>query len=419
MKKILAWIAVACCICLLTACSQQSAEDMTAEQETTEATEAVQNKTSPIQQLTIDGLDIKDYVIVSRSGAFTQAATLIQSAVDEATGYQLEIVAGSQLEAGKPAIVLCSSGYGSSAQYSAAEDSYGIYSENGNVYICGGNEMMELYGAKEFVYTVMGFNTKLGTAQNSQVVLEQLNVTGEFEEKSVNAEEEFFTYSQLVMEINGPFPDALTYNTLQGCCSDGKYAYFSLLDKASDAAGCSIFKYDMSDWSLVKVNYNVQVGHGNSMCYVDSRDQLMVVNYSSSMQVQFIDPDTLRIVDSKMLPFETYCATYNAERDEYVFGVKAAKKFYILDGSFNLVQACDINSTAGDQSVYCDDQYIYFIYYNPNCVVVYDWDCNYINTVYMDTTIEVESGFIENGELYLAYYISPGLGGQLYTMKIF
>lgn len=419
MKKVLWWTAVICCICLLTACAPHPVEDTPAEQENTDLIEAVQNKTSPIQQMTIDGLHIKDYAIVSKSGAFTEAATLIRSAVEKATGYQLEIVAGTQLEAGKPAIVLCSSGYGSSAQYTVPENGYGIYSENGTVYICGSNETMELYGTKEFVYTVMGFNTKLGTAQDPQVTLEQLCVTGAYEEKIINADEEFFTYSQLVMEVNGPFPEKLTYNTLQGSCSDGKYVYFCLLDKATETGGCSIFKYDMSDWSLVKVNYNVQIGHGNSLCYVDSRDQLMAVNYDSSMQVQFIDPETLRIVDSKMLPFETYCATYNAERDEYVFGVKGAKKFYILDGNFELVQACDIDSTASDQNVYCDDQYIYFLYWNPNCMVIYDWDCNYVNTVYMDTTIESESMFIENGELYVAYYISPGLGGQLYTMKIF
>lgn len=419
MNRIFAWIAVVCCVGLLTACTPQLSEDVATEPDNTVPTELVQSKTSPIQEMTIDGLQIKDYVIVSEGGTFSTAATLIQRSVEEAVGYKLEIMAGSQVKEGTPAIILCSSGYGSSAQYSAPENGYGIYSENGNVYICGSDAMMELYGTKEFVYTVLGYNTKLGTAQNAQVTLEQLNVTGTYEEKKISGEEEFFTYSEFVTDIAGPFPEELDYNTLQGSCSDGKYAYFCLLDKATETAGCSIFKYDMSDWSLVKVNYNVQVGHGNSMCYVDSRDQIMVVNYSSSMEVQFIDPETLEIVDSKMLPFETYCATYNAERDEYVFGVKAAKKFYILDGDFNLLQACDINSTAGDQSAYCDDQYIYFIYYNPNCVVVYDWDCNYINTIYMDTTIESESGFIENGNLYVAYYISPGLGGQLYTMKIF
>lgn len=419
MKKMLRWIAVICCICLLTACAAQPVEDEPAEQESTDPVEMVQNKTSPIQQMTIDGLHIKDYAIVSKSGAFTEAATLIQNAVEKATGYQLEIVAGTQLEEGKPAIVLCSSGYGSSAQYTAPENGYGIYSENGTVYICGSNATMELYGTKEFVYTVMGFNTKLGTAQNAQVTLAQLNVSGTYEEKTISADEEFFTHSELVAEINGPFPEELTYNTLQGSCTDGKYAYFCLLDKASSAAGCSIFKYDMSDWSMVKVNYNVQVGHGNSLCYVESRNQLMAVNYSSSMEVQFIDPETLAIVDSKMLPFETYCATYNAEKDMYVFGVKAAKKFYILDGEFNLVNYADIKSTAGDQSAYCDDQYIYFIYYNPNCVVVYDWDCNYVNTIYMDTTIEAESGFLADGNLYIAYYISPGQGGQVYKMEIF
>ena len=416
MKKVLVWVALLCSLAILTGCGSQPQPIPSDEPESTAGYEQL---LGPVKMMTIDGVDIRQYVIVSESGSFTTSAKLIQSGIEGATGYQPEIVAGSQLKEVTPAIVLCSSGYGNSAQYSAPENSYGIYSENGNVYICGSNAMMELYGAKEFVYTVLGFNTKLGTAQMEQVELSALNVTGAYEEKVISADEEFFTYSELVVEITGPFPEELNYNTLQGSCTDGKYAYFCLLDKATTAGGCSIFKYDMSDWSLVNVNYNVQVGHGNSLCYVESRNQLMAVNYSSSMEVQFIDPETLEVVDSKMLPFETYCATYNPEKDMYVFGVKAAKKFYVLDGDFNLINNADIKTTAGDQSAYCDDQYIYFIYYNPNCVVVYDWDCNYVNTIYMDTTVESESGFLADGKLYIAYYISPGLGGQVYTMKIF
>lgn len=416
MKKALVWVALLCSLAILAACTSQPGQEPDADQNVVEQT---QELTGPVKVMTIDGIDIREYVIVSESGTLSTAAKLIQRGIEGATGYKPEIVAGSQLAEGHPAIVLCSSGYGSSANFNAPDKSYGIYSENGNVYICGNGDMMELYGTKEFVYNVLGYNTKLATAKSEQVVLENLNVTGTYERKTVSADEEFFTHSELVAEITGPFPEELTYNTLQGSCTDGKYAYFCLLDKASSAAGCSIFKYDTSDWSLVKVNYNVQVGHGNSLCYVESRNQLMAVNYSSSMEVQFIDTETLEIVDSKMLPFETYCATYNAEKDMYVFGVKAAKKFYILDGQFNLTNNADIKTTAGDQSAYCDDQYIYFIYYNPNCVVVYDWDCNYVNTIYMDTTIEAESGFLVDGNLYIAYYISPGQGGQVYKMEIF
>lgn len=416
MKKVLVLVALICSLAILAACTPQPGQEPDVEQEGVEQNEEL---LGPVKVMTIDGVDIRQYVVVSEGGTFSTAATLIQRGIEGATGCKPEIVAGSQLAEGIPAIVLCSSGYGSSAQYSAVENGYGIYSENGNVYICGSDAMMELYGAKQFVYNVLGYNTKLGTAQNAQVTLARLNVSGTYEEKAISADEEFFTYSELVADINGPFPEELTYNTLQGGCTDGKYAYFCLLDKATSAGGCSIFKYDMSDWSLVKANYNVQVGHGNSLCYVDSRNQLMAVNYSSSMEVQFLDPETLEVVDSKMLPFETYCATYNAEKDMYVFGVKAAKKFYILDGAFNLVNNADIKTTAGDQSAYCDDAYIYFLYHDPNCVVVYDWDCNYVNTIYLDTTTEVESGFLADGKTYIAYYIAPGLGGQVYTMRIF
>lgn len=418
MKKLFVWIALLCCVGVLAGCAPKNPPDDIPEATEPQKANALSEKYS-IQRMTIDGIGIGKFVIVSKGGTYSTAAKLLQNAVKEATGYVPEITAGSQVKEGTPAIVLCSSGYGSSAQYAAPNGGYGIYSDGTNVYICGSDEMMELYGAKQFVYSVMGYNTKHATAQNALLKLEKLNVTGTREAVAVSEKEEFFTWSEKVMDITGPFPEDMTYNTLQGCCSDGKYAYFCLLDKATDTAGCSVFKYDMSDWSLVKVNYNVQVGHGNSMCYVASRDQLMVVNYSSSMEVHFLDTQTLEIVDSKMLPFETYCAAYDPERDEYVFGVKAAKKFYVLDGDFNLLRASDIKSAAGDQSVYCDSRYIYFIYYNPNCIVIYDWDTNYVNTVYLDTTIEVESGFVKDGVLYLAYYISPGKGGQLYRTEIF
>lgn len=372
-----------------------------------------------IQRLSIDENGIGDFVIVTAGGTHSASALLVQEAVAAATGHTLEILTPNGVPEGGHAIAFASSGYGKSGEYTVDGETYGIFSDGTDVYICGGDEMMEAYGAKQFVYTVLGYNTKLGTAENAEVSLGQLNVTGERAPTVIDGDQEYLTRSTMILEINEPFPEKLTYNTQQGSCSDGRYAYFCLLDKATETGGCAIFKYDMTDWSLVKANYNVQVGHGNTVCYVDKLNQLMVVDYSSSMEVHFVNVDTLEVVGSRMLPFEFYAATYEPSLDRYVFGVKAAKKFYILDGDFQLLKFCDIDTTAGDQGVYCDENYIYFVYYNPNTIEIFDWDCNHVNTIRMDTTLEVESMFVENGVYYFAYYISPGLGGQLYTMDIF
>lgn len=414
MRKLAAFVALLCCIAVLAGCTPTPVEE---EPAGIKNADALSSK-YPIQTMTIDGVGIGDYVIVSKAGSYTTTATFLRDAIADATGHVLEIKSPNEVAAEGHAIVLCDSGYGNSATYTGAKDDYGIASDGKSVYLWGGSDADQIYAAKQFIYTVVGYNTKLGTAAASEVELKELNVTGKREASVISGDEEFFTISTKVMATDGPFAEGLTYNTQQGACTDGEYAYFCLLDKATDTAGCSIFKYDMSDWSLVNVNYNVQVGHGNSICYVESRDQLMVVDYSSTMTVHYLNKDTLKIEESKYVPMEIYCATYNATKDQYVFGLKSAKRFVITDSNWNAVGASDIASLSTDQSVYCDDNYIYFVYSDPNIILVYDWDCNLVNTISLDVSVEPESLFFKDGVLYVAYYIYNGQGGELYVTEI-
>lgn len=202
------------------------------------------------------------------------------------------------------------------------------------------------------------------------------------------------------------------YHTQQGSCTDGTYAYQIM--ESHTVNKCSLWKYDMSDWSLVKNEYGIEIDHGNDIAYNPKLGKLVVAHNKPNYQrLSLLDPDTFEIEKSVDLPIKMYGVTYCESRDQYVVGISGTYDFAILDADFQQVAFYHGQDTGlVKQGMDCDERYIYFTQNSEdnliNRVQVYDWEGNFINYIRVAAYQEIESMFHVGDELYLAFNAGGG-----------
>ena len=202
------------------------------------------------------------------------------------------------------------------------------------------------------------------------------------------------------------------YHVQQGSCTDGKYAY-QILESQSVYKG-SLWKYDISDWSLVKNAYGIEIDHGNDIAYNPRLNRLVVCHNKPQYQrLSLLDPETFEIEKSIDLPFKLYGVTYNESRDQYVVGISGTYDFAVLDADFNQLAYYHGQDTGlVKQGLDCDDRYIYFAQNSSDTLInriqVYDWEGNFINYIRVVSYQEIESLFHVGDDLYIAFNAGGG-----------
>lgn len=208
---------------------------------------------------------------------------------------------------------------------------------------------------------------------------------------------------------------SLDINVEQGGCTDGRYFYqaFYSEDTMQDQLynKCVIVKYDMESKKVVATSEEMQLNHVNDITYNSKLGYLVVCHNAPSQNlVTYVNAETLEHVDTFAINYFIYSIDYNAARDEYVTGLVSTKSFRILDADFkavsDVIEPTSRSNNATTQGCGCDDDYIYFILYNPNIVTVYDWDGNFVTLIELDTLIspevyEPESITVIDGEMYI------------------
>ena len=195
------------------------------------------------------------------------------------------------------------------------------------------------------------------------------------------------------------------YATVQGACTDGRYAYFAVQQSTT-----VILKYDMRNWRLAdKKTYSGELGHANDMTYNPKRNLILVANNGPDYNVLTgIDPDTLKIRGTAKLKIDVYSIAYNADRDIYVAGISGGYKFALLDSKFKVLKTYNGKETGYTrQGCDCDENYIYFSQSGgDNAVAVYNYDGAYVDIISLGHTHEVENIFHVGGSFYttLHYY---------------
>lgn len=198
------------------------------------------------------------------------------------------------------------------------------------------------------------------------------------------------------------------YCIAQGCATDGKHGYFILVSD-TDGKG-TVIKVDLSTFNVVNVKHGLPVEHGNDAAYNCKKQQLVVVNNAPHYDtLTILNPDTLEVVEQVKLSFNAYAIAYVPAVDQYVIGISGSYDFMITDSDFHPIRrVTGVDTGIIKQGMDADEKYVYFPQWDhnnrANCIVVYDWNGNMVNTLPVESTAEIESMFTVEGTTYIAFH---------------
>lgn len=231
-------------------------------------------------------------------------------------------------------------------------------------------------------------------------------------------------------ELRGQSRQALyQYDTVQGGCSDGTYAYYAMYNRRVEK--CKIVKVRLSDMKVVKVSGVLKIAHGTDMTYNSKIKRLVVVHKRvNPKRLSLVNPKTLKVEkvkDVKMpevLPGASptdlkgikgfFTIAYNRRRDQYAAVLSKTYHIMILDGNLKpityikpakkmtyLLQGMEATSDyilVGQSPKVAGQKY--------NIISIYDWEGNYISRVLVKRGFELENIFYKGDQLYASFYTS-------------
>ena len=111
---------------------------------------------------------------------------------------------------------------------------------------------------------------------------------------------------------------------------------------------------------------------------------------------------------------------YNQSRQQYVIGLSGGQNFALLDTEFKAVKTYTVNSTGyTTQGVECDNDFIYFVQYNQNVIMIYDWNGKLVTRVDMTLLgVEPENISLIEGEFIIGCNDAKWSGGEVYQLEI-
>ncbi len=151
------------------------------------------------------------------------------------------------------------------------------------------------------------------------------------------------------------------HTVVQGGGSDGKYAYYALIDKSKSPEHAVIHKYDMSTWEIVATSQSMPSGHTNDITY-DAKNHRLIVSFCSASDgykgLVFVNPDTLEFLEYYVCPTSNRGVCYLPETNQYLFAT--GYTFHLTNDKFETISS----TTCGfpeqtTQGFYCDGTYIY------------------------------------------------------------
>ena len=190
--------------------------------------------------------------------------------------------------------------------------------------------------------------------------------------------------------------------TVQGACTDGKYAYFAVMN-----GGATVIKYDINTWEPVESKRITNVGHANDMTYNSDKGYIVVANNAPYYDViTLLNPDTLEAIKDVQLDEEIYSIAYNSKRKQYVVGISGSYDFALLDESFKVVKKFEGEETGYTrQGCDCDDNYIYFVQSGGNnALVIYDYSGKNVAMMSLNDSDEVENIFHNGNDFYTSMF---------------
>ena len=220
------------------------------------------------------------------------------------------------------------------------------------------------------------------------------------------------------------------YDTLQGSCTDGTYAYYLMYNRR--AVNCKVVKVKRSNLKVVKVSGVLNVAHGNDMTYDKHKKRLVIVHSTGidPKRLTSVNPKTLKVIGSKHVQIPRKLAggskadaaratafngiAYSSGRKQYAVLLSHTYNFVVLDPDLNPVRYIKVSKKNNylPQGIDATDDYI-MLAQSPksskqkyNIITVYDWDGNYISKINVKKGCEIESIYHVGSKYYAGFYRS-------------
>ncbi len=211
-----------------------------------------------------------------------------------------------------------------------------------------------------------------------------------------------FAMSERVLHV----PTIDGHNVMQGGGTDGKYAYYGLINKSSTPETAIISKYDLDTMELVKTSKILPTGHTNDITYDSKNNRLAISSGTDNWRgTIFLDPDTLEVVEHKVAPIGNRGMEYLPATDQYI--IASGYTIYTTDANLNPISSFKCgNPQYTTQGLTCDGTYVYDVRYNnsggTHYLIVHDMQGNYMGSAPLTgITYEPENLIIRNGVFYL------------------
>lgn len=348
----------------------------------------------------LNGVTINKFKIVASNGNNNESAVFLQDVIKNLTGTKLEI---SNQAADEEYCIRVVSGKEGVVE-ELGKQQYHIYQDEKNLYLCSEDANKELLVAKMFCMKYLEYIIMDKSSALSEIILDDLDF-----KFTCNWEE--FTAPEVIQSKALMIPVKDGYDTLQGGCTDGTYAYYIMNDHAPSPDINLIYKVDLATLEIVQVSEQLDLQHANSITYNSKRDCLIVVNLSPDKEVlTYVDPDTLTMTGTEIVDFYALSLAYNAERDAYVAGSPSTVHYFLLDSKFNVTKELQgIQTTTTKQEVEVLNDKVMFGMSGSNLTYVYDWDGEFLYTIDLKTYQEFENVVFYGDYAYIGYNITGGL----------
>ena len=175
----------------------------------------------------------------------------------------------------------------------------------GNKIAVNGSSLYLVYQALDYLMTDLSSTDESGKLQ---IMLEDgftyvVNTESDYPdpEAILNSGREYAFYSIEKLAI---VPTIGNYSVLQGGGTDGKYAYYAMINKSTKPETAYIHKFDLKTWELVATSKSLPTAHTNDITY-DSKNHRLVISYCSNKEgttmsspgIVFVNPDDLSFIE--------------------------------------------------------------------------------------------------------------------------
>ena len=213
-------------------------------------------------------------------------------------------------------------------------------------------------------YFVENYITK-DESGNLQIKLEDgFEYLEKREEGYISPEEVMASGREMAFYSIEKLADIPTYNgcdVQQGGGSDGKYAYYAMINKSTTPETGMIYKFDKETWELVAKSKPMPSGHTNDITYVSKNHRLVISFCSASDSYKglvFVNPDTLEFIEYVVCPTSNRGVCYLPATNQYLFAT--GYTFHLTDENFNTIKSTvDGYAELTTQGFYCDGTYIF------------------------------------------------------------